>query len=603
MKKIFLTFLTLFFAIFLFNYTFSFDFDINNYNVDIKLLSDWTVNICEDIDVFFNYEKHWIIREIPLSYLWWKFQIFVSNVKVEKYNFEAYKEWRNYKIKIWSANKLIEWEKNYKICYDIYWLVRKFSWYQELYMDIVWTDRSTTVKNINFKIHLPKRISVKSWDYFVYYWWYWSKNIFTGVEFLWNEIIWHKKTLWYYQWITIWIKFSSGYFFLSDSKQESLLIKKIDYTARKKSYFRKILIENNIFSGFMFFLEFVVIFYIYYKNKKKKKKKKPYIIQYSPPKWLSASEVWVIKDWVIDWVDITVMIYDLAIKWYLKIEWEKWGFLKKSKYSLVKKKDISEKEPEYLQYFFWKLFKTKEKIVLSKSSLSWTVSSTMWKLKKHIKPQKRFISKKKNFKIKQNRFTFDETKYITYFFWWIFLIMIILTFFRFNLGISLRRLIFLWRPIYILFKNVFLWKKEILTKKWQELYRHIKWYKKFLKHVDKDKLETFLKEDPLFFDKTLPYAIILWLWSKFIKKITPFMDQPDWYVWDSFSSSMLADSFNIIQKSAVAVVSSYWYSWRSFSSSSFSYSSSSWFSWWSSFSSSSSGFSWWWGGWGGWSSW
>jgi hypothetical protein len=50
--------------------------------------------------------------------------------------------------------------------------------------------------------------------------------------------------------------------------------------------------------------------------------------------------------------------------------------------------------------------------------------------------------------------------------------------------------------------------KDLTTKKWEELQNHLLWYKQFLVEVDKDKIEELTKEDPLFVEKSLPYAVV-----------------------------------------------------------------------------------------------
>ncbi|MBO4516019.1 hypothetical protein J5751_00935 [bacterium] len=46
-------------------------------------------------------------------------------------------------------------------------------------------------------------------------------------------------------------------------------------------------------------------------------------------------------------------------------------------------------------------------------------------------------------------------------------------------------------------------------------------------------MKKFLAEDPLFFDKTLPYAVVFGLETEFLKKIMPILEEknlcPRWY--------------------------------------------------------------------------
>ena len=118
------------------------------------------------------------------------------------------------------------------------------------------------------------------------------------------------------------------------------------------------------------------------------------------------------------------------------------------------------------------------------------------------------------------------------------------------------------------------------TEKWAELIAHILWYRKFLAKCDEQQLRTFLAQDPLYFDKTLPYAVVFGLQTDFLKKITPIMKeyhiQPNWFVWD------IDNIWNVCSITN--------YAWSTAS-----YSESWWFSSWSSFWWwFSSG--WWWGG-------
>ena len=114
--------------------------------------------------------------------------------------------------------------------------------------------------------------------------------------------------------------------------------------------------------------------------------------------------------------------------------------------------------------------------------------------------------------------------------------------------------------------------------------------------VDKVKLEALLKEDPLYIEKALPFAVVFWVDSEFIKNITPEMIKDfDRFGGEDFDLDDLTRSIRAIQSYNALSLYTSSYSWHSSS-----YSSSSWFS-----SGSSFGwwFSWWWGGGGWWWGW
>ena len=167
---------------------------------------------------------------------------------------------------------------------------------------------------------------------------------------------------------------------------------------------------------------------------------------------------------------------------------------------------------------------------------------------------------------------------------WIILILLSVWLFKFG--------IVLWLCCIIISFLIILSRKNFKeTEEWEKLISQILWYKEFLTTCDENKLRLFLKEDPLYFDKTLPYAIVFWLETELINKITPIMEEmnikSNLYGWDVATIT-----------STITTLSSF------ISSSESSYSSSSWFSSWSSFDSWWSDFDSWWGWWWwGWSSW
>ena len=132
------------------------------------------------------------------------------------------------------------------------------------------------------------------------------------------------------------------------------------------------------------------------------------------------------------------------------------------------------------------------------------------------------------------------------------------------------------------------WSKFKETEEWARLIAHVLWYREFLAACDENKLRLFLQQDPLYFDKILPYAVAFGLDTELIKKIEPIMQEmntkPSWYDWDLHSMYLINST---IRNSATHSVPP-----------SSSYDSGGWFSSWSSFSwwFSSGGWGWWWGG-------
>jgi len=60
-----------------------------------------------------------------------------------------------------------------------------------------------------------------------------------------------------------------------------------------------------------------------------------------------------------------------------------------------------------------------------------------------------------------------------------------------------------------------------LTDKGAKLASYVIWYRNFIKNCDENKIKLFLKDDPLFVDKTLPYATAFWMETEFLNKVSP----------------------------------------------------------------------------------
>ncbi|MEZ4887312.1 MAG: DUF2207 domain-containing protein [Chitinophagales bacterium] len=82
-----------------------------------------------------------------------------------------------------------------------------------------------------------------------------------------------------------------------------------------------------------------------------------------------------------------------------------------------------------------------------------------------------------------------------------------------------------------------------------DLYKKLAGFREFVKSAEAHKLETFLKEDPNYFDKTLPYAIVFDLADKWAAKFEGLSIQPpepNWYQgsYNNFNTHVFMDSLS-----------------------------------------------------------
>lgn len=611
------------------------DYEYSKIDIKADIKIDGTINIKENIVANFFTDKHWIYRDIPLNYVvdWKQFHIYINDINVEWKNFE--KEYNNWitSIKIWDADITLIWKQEYPISYSTYWLIKNFSWmwYSELYWNFIWNEFDTNINEVHAEILLPKYYSRFSENDFLITtdWKYKTIDKFDWiVDFSqWDKIIIsYDKELPAYQWITLAIKFPINYFEFDNERQSNLIWEsdgeneyiRWELSSSKlwklykiiKSILERVLWL--IFIGFvllvcaypiLLLIIFLFPFWVFWVWKEWFKwiynkianwwinsiKWNKIIVQYSEPKWINCSECGLLSEQIALPRHYTCLFYDWAYKWYISIKQEN-----KDSFKIIHEKDIDENVSKYELDFFKSLFK-KEKTDSSSNKNYITIYNST-ELSKNFK-----LEDLEQFWIKKNWFTKISSKK------WFFSVSwaIIWFFLGFLTNLELNNILFVsllieWFSFWLFYSIIFSVFDEKLTKsiikmpfteKWATIWAEVLWYKKFIKACDEKQLKTFLKEDPLYFDKVLPFAVAFWLDTVFIQKITPLLSemkiQPKWYNWDINNFYIVN---NISQKSST-------YEKPSYSSSS--YSSSSGFSWWSSFSWWWSSFSrgWWWGWW------
>lgn len=575
----------------------NYEYEYTNLDIRADILVDGTMNVHEDFTTDFHVNKHGIVRIIPLNYSVsnYPFHIDISNINVVWKRFTT--DTTNWKveIKIWDSDKTVNWTQTYPISYSTYGLIRNFSWegYAELYWNLVWFDFDTNINNVKAEIYLPKTYTGLSPEDFLISV-DWKTTSIYDFQWLvdwkwWNKItITYDKWLSSYQWITLAIKFPNNYFEFDHDRQAKL-------TGNAKRSL------SQIFNWFFSLIApiWIVVLVIILRIKKignslgflqsnenwidrKSGKLKwdfakqfPVIVQYEPPKWINSAEAGLLLHREAKPKDILSLLYKRAAEWLIKLSFEEneeW-FLKKTTKNVIitKIRDIDPEAPAYENDFFKAIVRS-EKSKISENTnlynrLGLSTLESYWK--------------------KRWRFTGGKSKGGLVTIW--FVILYIIMDGLWNRYPFVTILVFLGFFALVIFSAVTSKLKE--TEEWARLISHILWYREFLAACDENKLKLFLQQDPLYFDKILPYAVAFGLDTELIKKIEPIMKEMNirssWYDWDIHSIYFIN---NTISSSAISSIPP-----------KASYNSSGWFRGWSSFGW---WFSFWWGGlWGWWRSW
>lgn len=592
MKKIFWFFFSSFIA-FLGTITFAEDigYTIRNYQVDMQLNLDGSMDVKETIDVNFTISSRGIFRELPYYNDSGRYTI-IEQLKSNKDSYTSYDKTNYYAIRIWDANQYLIGDKTYNISYRVKNAIAGFgSWENartELYRNIIGLERDTTINKVNFTLQLPKEVEFWTGEYYAIYGAKWEKKTdFSSITY--NSS--NRKITWSLQThlndregFTIGVKFPTDYFDLTEEylaikspTQDTLSIQNIrnnwisvgtDIHLNVKNILLVILVIVGGFSLFallgvisfkdirkviiiwviciwaifIFWKFWFLIFFIiplkkfFWKDwigvKKSYISSKPITIYYTPPKnvdLIVAAEIYSVKNSKT----FSALIYDWASKGYVSIEQKVAGFsIFTTKEYLLHKKNAPVLRPVNAI--------RGSSGICNLNNLQYTTYERFEKKLKKIQKettQAYFTKEKKNF-----------LGFIPY-------------------------------------------TSNVLSEKWIEIFEQLRGFEHYLKKVEEPYLKQILKEDPNYIDKMLPRAVLFGVETEFLKAVERIiweLKNPDRYSGtDRFSPAMI-HSINSTMKSAATPPSYSGSGWGG---------SSGFGGWWGSSSSSS------WGGWGGWGWW
>lgn len=516
-------------------------FTIDNYMVDMKVTNDWSLAITETIDVQFSEPKHGIERLLPQRYEHNDTQDEITDYNNITTNVpkSTYIEWKNVVLRLGDPDHYVTDSKQYVISYTATPWVKQYSGRQELYWNLVGTQWWVPIRQASFRIATPQTINLKelwSWDIQVVAGDTWSTGWIQTIIAA-HGVVGKVQNLWINQWITIGIKFKDNSF----SSLAPVRFEAKKQGSESPTYNDSQTHTSNTSSSesstidpiWIIFFGISLLGWAYKRYLKKQKEKLawPIVTQYSPPPWLTPAIAGYIDNDQFDVRDFMATLYDWWAKWYLTIEEqvESW-IITDTTHIVYHKKQTPTNLSFYEQTIWDKMFGQSDSFDFALLDQSWLVNE-----------EKQFFdSIVESIKLSWQHYYMNA--------WWI--------------G---------W---------LFGYKKP--TEEWIKIFAHLRGYRDFIEHVEKDKIQEFLNQDPLFVDKILPWAIIFGCESTLLKQLESVASrhQPTRYVGNTFSYVSMNHMINNGMKTLNKAYDSA-YPKRS-----------SWFSGW--------GIRVWWGGWGGW---
>jgi uncharacterized membrane protein YgcG len=489
-------------------------FTIKHYSVNVKINKDASLDISEIIQVHFNEERHGIIRKIPFKYRIVDLpegiqkakrqlgsggyeRTIVEDIKVPGWDFNVSTSGDDKNVKIGSAKKYVDGDQQYAINYRVLNAINFFDdGHSEYYFNLIGNQWNTSIDRVDFSVELYDALPDTT-NYFI------ATGAFGSQEE--NAIgTWHDN------------KIFSGHTTKALSANEGLTVGiqlPKDFLTEPDFRFRGL--------GWVV-LPFLVFGGMFYTWKKWGKDDDVTVqTEYYPPENISPGVSGYIIDGKLDRRDLTALIPYWGAGGFLKVtELEKTfllGLIKNKDYEFVKLNELPANALQFEKTLFAGIFKTGNTVKLSdlKNVLYTTMNSAKSELEAEIN--------RDDYYVKYSRgmgclfpFLGAAVLFLAIFF--------LVQGWQENLWLCVSLVA---SGIILIVFGAFMSKK---TKKGTLLYQKLLGFKEFIKSVEKDRLQEFLKQDENYFDKVLPYAIVFDVADKWKDKLKGLdVPPPKWY--------------------------------------------------------------------------
>ena len=488
-------------------------FTIKNYVVNVKVNKDASLDINEKISVHFTEPRHGIIRRIPYEYQLRPLpsgtqkaerqlesggytHTIVEDIKVPGWNYDVSTEGDFKSIKIGSKDNYVNGDQQFSISYRVLNAINFFKDHSELYFNLIGTEWATVIDSAAFSIELYDALPDTP-EYFIATGSLGSKENNTVTKWEENKIFsgHTTKSLNPNEGLTAGISFPNNF-----------LIKQ-DYRFR------------GLYWLLLPFIVFPLMFFIW--KRWGKDEKVTVQTEFYPPENISPSVSGYVIDDKLDQRDLTALVPYWGAGGFLKInEIEKkslFGLIKNKEYEFIKLKDLPGNALKFEKTLFNGIFKTGDEVKLSE--LKDVLYKTMNIAKSELEDE-----------INVDEFYVKYSRGLGVFFTAIGFVILIAGIVnlisnwqeKIWLGVALIA-----SGIIIIVFGLIMTKK---TKKGTLLYQKLLGFKEFIKTVEKDRLQEFLKQDENYFDKVLPYAIVFDIadtWKDKLKGLE--IPPPKWY--------------------------------------------------------------------------
>lgn len=469
-------------------------YTIQDYEVNIAIRQDGSLDISETIDLTFNEQRRGIKRDVPkkIEVNDKMIRIPLSNVKVTDWEYKIISEGNNNVIRIGQVDKYLTGEQSYELSYT----VANTLLYEEDHIAFQYNIISgwdTSIDHVSYNIELPSELDIRYNNYQVITGETNANERNASIKKDGNKIFGESlNPLSPGENITVAIKLPVGY---------------IDRPPPPVPFYQK--------DKFWFIPAVFLAWFINFFRRKSRNELGDIYEVHFPPDGFSPAEVGAYYDNKVNTQDIISLLPYWANYGIIKIMGSEDPEMDDNLY-FKKLKELPDNTPEYERVIFDAVFKDEDLVLLSelKNKIYSNTYKSFSKLRKQLKEKELYDE--------ENYRMFHSGKLI-----WGAILLIVLAVFCFIKSWIISGIMLCITAVTIFIFHFLTPKK---SEKGVHILKRLLGLELFLKDGDPDKTAELLRQDPQYFEKLFPYAIAFGLDQSWLKKMASYdIPPPYWY--------------------------------------------------------------------------
>ena len=483
---------------------FSQGYYIKNYDVEMQLNDDGSLEVTENIKVNYEEKRQGIIRDIPYIYSWQgrRIKVEISNISVPGYKKKVSSKGAEKSIRIGTKGKFLEGEHDYRISYTVIGHIAAYEDFLEFYWNAIPEDWDTRIESYSYRLSLPNDVPLDYEDYRVISGDQGSRDNSATILYQNNTISGRSTTpLKANQGVTLAVKLPSDY----------LPVDLIAKSAEEIQSKRTKPLNNDLWTWLLSILGILATWLGWKKIDGNTADEKNISQQHYPPENMSAAQVGYFIDNKANSRDIMALIPQWGAEKLIKLD------KVNDDTQIIKIGDLPKELPNYEHTLFDAIFQDTDVVYLN--ALKYKIAPALYKSQSQLSSDQ-----------KQSDL-YDETSVKYLHSWRTILAGIAMV----ALGISslffLQSIAICVSAILIGFALFVIYVTEPKhTSTGTRIKNHLLGLEQFLKNHDGSNYPTLMKEDPKYFDKIFPYAVALGIDTNFLKWFGDHVDySPPWY--------------------------------------------------------------------------